>query len=54
MPSKASIEAAIEPNDTDYLYFVADKNGNIHFTKTYQEHQAAINEIKENGDWIDL
>lgn len=50
--SKESIEAAINPNDTDYLYFVADKSGNIYFTKTNEEHQKAIDQIKNSGDWI--
>lgn len=52
MVGKAAIEAAIDPNETDYLYFVADKNGNVYFTKTVEEHNAATNQIKENGDWI--
>lgn len=51
-PSKASIEAAISPNDTDYLFFVADKDGNIYFTKTNAEHQEKVNEIKANNAWI--
>lgn len=54
MPSKASIEAAINPNDTDYLFFVADKNGNIYFTKTNAEHQKAISDIKANNAWIEF
>ncbi|MDE5831114.1 MAG: endolytic transglycosylase MltG [Clostridia bacterium] len=49
---QASIEAAISPNTTDYLFFVADKNGNVYFTKTNEEHQAKIDEIKANNDWI--
>jgi len=35
---KASIEAVIDPSNTDYLYFLADKNGTNHFTKSYEEH----------------
>jgi len=50
--SKESIEAAINPNSTDYLFFVADKSGNIFFTKTNEEHQKAIDQIKNSGDWI--
>lgn len=50
--SKESIEAAINPNSTDYLFFVADKSGNIFFTKTNEEHQKAIDQIKNNGEWI--
>lgn len=50
--SKNSIEAAISPNATEYLYFVADSSGHVYFTKTYPEHQKMINKIKEQGLWI--
>ncbi|QBK26314.1 endolytic transglycosylase MltG [Ureibacillus thermophilus] len=33
-----SIEAALNPTDTEYLYFLADQDGNNHFAKTYEEH----------------
>lgn len=48
---KASIEAAIKPSNTDYLFFVADKNGKVHFTKTNEEHQEKINDLKINDLW---
>ena len=36
--SLASIKAALEPADTNYIYFYADiKTGQIHFTDSYQE-----------------
>jgi len=35
---KSSIEAVVEPAETDYLYFLADKEGTNHFSKTYDEH----------------
>ncbi|MDM5234567.1 endolytic transglycosylase MltG [Lysinibacillus pakistanensis] len=35
---KSSIEAALNPSSTDYLYFLADKEGVNHFSKTYDEH----------------
>lgn len=50
---KASIEAAVEPNETDYLFFVADKNGKLYFTKTNAEHMQIINELKANGQWFE-
>lgn len=50
---KASIEAAIEPNRTDYLFFVADKNGKLYFTKTNSEHEQVINELQGNGLWYE-
>lgn len=51
-PSLSSIEAAINPEDSDYLYFVADKNRNVYFTKSVNEHEEKVQELKENGDWI--
>lgn len=51
-PSLSSIEAAINPATSDYLYFVADKNRNVYFTKSISEHEAKVQELKENGDWI--
>ena len=51
-PSLSSLEASIEPIDSTYLYFVADKNGNIFYTNTLAEHEAMVQEIKDKGDWI--
>ena len=51
-PSLSSIEASINPTDNDYLFFVADKNGNIFYTKTNAEHDKKVAEIKAKGDWI--
>lgn len=50
----SSLDAALNPNKTDYLYFVADKNGKTHFTKTYEEHKKVIKELKDSGNWIEL
>ena len=43
-PGEAAIKAALYPEETDYLYFVAkgDAEGSHQFSKTYKEHQAAI------------
>jgi len=41
-PGLASIEAALHPADVDYLYFVATRTGGHAFSRTYQEHLAAI------------
>lgn len=51
-PSVESVEASLYPTVSDNLYFVADKNGKIYYTKTRQEHEAKVEEIKEAGDWI--
>lgn len=37
-PGKASIEAALYPADTDYLYFVSNGDGTQSFSKTLGEH----------------
>jgi len=41
-PGKAAIEAALNPAYTDYLYFVAKGDGTHYFSKTLEEHQAAV------------
>ena len=51
-PSIESIMASINPTKSDYYYFVADKNGNVYYTKTSSEHSAKVKELKEKGDWI--
>ncbi len=37
-PGEAAIKAALYPADTDYLYFIADGDGNNLFSVTYEEH----------------
>lgn len=51
--SKDSIEAALKPNDTDYLYFVADKNGKLYFSRTESEHNQIINKLMNDGLWFE-
>lgn len=51
MISKVSLDAAIHPETTDYLFYVTDKDGNAYFTKTNAEHQAMINKLKADGKW---
>jgi UPF0755 protein len=45
-PGMTAIRAALYPDSTDYLYFVADGSGRHIFTKTYREHLAAIRDVK--------
>ena len=52
-PGEDSINAVLNPKKHDYYYFVADKTGKTYFTKTYEEHDAKINELKENGLWYE-
>lgn len=42
-PGLKSIEAALYPEDVDYLYFVARNDGSHIFTRTYSEHINAQN-----------
>ena len=51
--SKSSIEAAIEPNSTSYLFFVADKNGKVYFTNTNDEHEQMIQSLVDKGLWYE-
>jgi UPF0755 protein len=50
-PSSASIEAALYPDSTEYLYFVAQPDGRHRFSVTYEEHLRAIDNIRnEEGE----
>lgn len=49
-PGIKSIEAALEPEDNDYLYFVATVDGGNNYSKTYDEHLKYVKEYKENRD----
>ena len=52
MVSESSIKAILEHDDTDNLFFVADKNGKVYFSKTNAEHEKKINELKDSGLWF--
>jgi UPF0755 protein len=41
----ASLKAVLEPEETDYLYFVARYDGTHVFSKTLAEHEAAQRQI---------
>ncbi|MEY4998963.1 MAG: endolytic transglycosylase MltG [Pseudomonadota bacterium] len=41
-PSRAAIEAVLNPEKTDYLFFVADGKGGHIFAETLQEHNANV------------
>jgi len=45
-PGLAAIQSVLYPTETDYLYFVADKQGAHHFSKTYEEHLIAIEQVR--------
>jgi|SRR5579885_2206172 UPF0755 protein len=46
-PGWASIHAALYPAHTDYLYFVARKDGSHIFSRTLKEHDRAIASLRE-------
>lgn len=39
-PGLDSISSAIKPTPSAYLYFLTDKNGIMHYAKTFDEHKA--------------
>lgn len=51
-PSKEAIEAVFNYKETDALYFVADKNGKVYFTKSNEEHNQMIKTLKSEGLWF--
>lgn len=46
-PGKAAIEAALNPADTPYLFFVADGTGGHLFSQTLAEHNANVAKWRE-------
>ena len=45
-PGKASIEAALYPAQSDYLFFVANSDGSHIYSKTYAEHLKAMQKVQ--------
>ncbi|MCS6920204.1 MAG: endolytic transglycosylase MltG [Fimbriimonadales bacterium] len=45
-PGLASVRAALEPETTEYLFYVAQADGYHRFSRTYEEHLQAIREIR--------
>jgi UPF0755 protein len=41
-PGQESLEAALFPAPTNYLYFVSKNDGSHYFSRTFAEHQAAV------------
>ena len=41
-PGMAAIEAVLDPAKTDFLYFVADREGHNHYSYTYEEHMDLV------------
>jgi UPF0755 protein len=41
-PGKSSLQAAMHPAETDYLYFVSDGNGHHRFARSLEEHNQNV------------
>lgn len=41
-PGRAALDAALNPSDEGYLYFVSRNDGTHHFSKTLKEHNRAV------------
>lgn len=49
-PGNASLEAAAAPDETPYFYYVlSDEEGNHAFAETLEEHNANVNQAREDG-----
>ncbi|MBU5335136.1 endolytic transglycosylase MltG [Intestinibacter bartlettii] len=49
-PCIKSIEAVLEPANTDYLYFVASIDGGNVYSKTYEEHKKNVSKYRKDRD----
>ena len=53
LPGTKAIKAVIFPIDTDYYFFVSDKNNKLYFTKTNTEHEKMISKLQNEGLWLE-
>ena len=49
LPGMASIQAALHPPATEFLYFVARGDGSSVFSRTLEEHNRAVNKYQRGG-----
>lgn len=47
-PGLEAIKAALNPQTSNYYYYIHDSDGNVHFAKTLKEHNANINKYGVN------
>ena len=51
MPGLNAIDAAINPNKTNNLFFISDNEGNTYFFATAAEHTMKKEELIKTGKW---
>lgn len=52
-PGEASIKAALEPETSDYLFFLSDKDKKTYFSKTHPQHLAKKQELIKAEKWLE-
>ncbi|MEE0897890.1 MAG: endolytic transglycosylase MltG [Acutalibacteraceae bacterium] len=51
-PGIDAINAALNPKESDYYYFVTDSSGNFYFHKTAAEQSATITKLQQGQQWV--
>ena len=51
-PDLTSIQASINPINNNYLYFVADSNGKVYYSRTIDEQNKVIQDLISSVKWI--
>ena len=47
-PGADSLRAALQPDETEYLYYVSRNDGTHEFSKNYQSHERAVNKYQRS------
>ena len=50
-PGVDALKAVLAPEESEYYYFVTDKNGNFYFNKTLNDHNRTIRSLVDQGLW---
>lgn len=49
-PGLASIQAALDPENTDYFFYALDTDGTHHFSETNQEHEEFLAQLENDAE----
>ena len=52
LPGRNAIAAALNPADSEAVFFVSKGDGTHHFSSTYEEHKEAVIKYQLKGDKI--